>query len=102
MVSDRARQQWGAFVKVRGADTALFRERDELHRFLVGLQLRGEPLSAADLGALLDEADVDGDAREQLVERIEWGLALLHAYGNQVRLDEDAYDEVDRCDGFEI
>ena len=44
----------------------------------------------------------DGDRRGRLVERIEWGLAMPDACEHQMRLQEEAYDEVDRCRGLEV
>jgi len=102
MVSDRCRLQWGAYAQARGHDTAVFQARDELHRFLVGLHLRGEVLSAADLGSLLDEAGVDAAERDELVERIHWGLALLDSYRARVEEEQAEYDEVREYGGFEI
>ena len=102
MVSDRARQLWSAYVRARGTGTAPFCERDELHRFLVGLHLRSEVLSAAGLASLLDEAGVEGDERQALVEGIESGLALLDAYVRQVGMEDGAYEDVETFGGFEI
>lgn len=102
MVSDRAREQWRAYVRARDRDTALFDERDELHRFVVGLHLRTEMLSTADLGSLLDEAGLDAGEREAVTDGIESGLSLLAAYDQLVRQEDEAYSDVDRHGGFEI
>lgn len=103
MLSDRAREQWAAYVQARGSDTALFDERDELHRFMVGLHVRGEPLSAADLASLLDAAGLaEGDERDGIVSRIEAGLALLDSYERHLNVEHEVYGEVERYGGFEI
>ena len=93
MLSERARHQWTAFAMARLAATAAFGDRDELHRFLVGLHLRGELLSAAELAGLLDEAGLTGADRDDLVTLIESGLALLTSYDRMRGAEERAYAE---------
>ena len=102
MLSDRARLQWDSYVQARGDDKGPFRARDELNRFLVGVRMRGEPVSAADLAALMDEAGVQGAERDELVTRVEWGLSLLDAHAHQLDLEDSAYTEVHQYGGFEI
>ena len=102
MLSERARHQWTAFATARQAHTTPFGERDELHRFLVGIHLRGEVLAAAELGALLDEAGVEGREREDLATVVEAGLALLSAYDRQVEYEEQTYEEAQDHGGFRI
>jgi hypothetical protein len=68
----------------------------------VGVHRRGEVLSPAELSALLDEAGVDGAERDELVERVEWGLALLDVYARQVDAEDTAHDEVTEHGGIGI
>jgi hypothetical protein len=102
MSSQWARLEWDAYVQTRGHDNGPFRANDELNRFLVGVKIRGELLSAAELAALLDEAGVQGAERDDLVARIEWGLSLLDAYTRQRDLADEAYAEVQESAGVEI
>ncbi|MGH9282703.1 MAG: hypothetical protein ACRD0S_07170 [Acidimicrobiales bacterium] len=101
MLSERARHQWSAYVSARTADLSPFGNRDELHRFLAGIHLRGEVLAAAELKTLLDEAGVEGQEREDLVGLVEAGLALLQAYDRIVDAEDQAYEDVDEA-GFRI
>ncbi|MGH9179584.1 MAG: hypothetical protein ACRD0N_13645 [Acidimicrobiales bacterium] len=97
MLSERARQQWTSYAHARSADLSPFGDRDELHRFLVGLHLRGEVLAAGDLKGLLDEAGVAGQEREELVALVESGLALLEAYDRVVEAEDSNYDDADEA-----
>jgi hypothetical protein len=101
MLSDRARHQWTAFATARKADTAPFGRRDELNRFLVGVHLRGEQLTAAELSDLLDEAGVEGQDREELVSLVETGLGLLAFYERQLEVEERGYEDPEGA-GFRI
>lgn len=102
MLSERARQQWAAFALARTADTAPFGDRDELHRFLIGIHMRGEPLAAAELSALLDDVDLSAGERQELVSFVEWGLALLAAYDRVVEAEDEAYQECTDIGGIEV
>lgn len=102
MSSEWARLEWDAYVQTRGHDDGPFRADDELNRFLVGIKIRGELVSAAEMAALMDQAGVRGAERDDLVTRIEWGLSLLDAYTGQVDMADAAYAEVQECGGFEI
>ncbi len=101
MLSERARHQWTAYAEARAAAAAPFGDRDELHRFLVGIHLRGELLPAPELRALLDEAGLEGSERDEAVTLIDFGLALLAFYDRLVENEDGAY--VDAEDhGFRI
>lgn len=93
MLSDRARHQWAAYATARKAATAPFGHRDELNRFLVGLHLRGEQLTAAELSDLIDAAGVHGQDREELVSAVETGLELLAFHQRQLEVEERGYDD---------
>lgn len=101
MLSDRARHQWRAYTEARAAAAAPFGDRDELHRFLVGMHLRGELLPAAELRGLLDEAGIDGRERDEIVTLIESGLALLDLYDRLVENEDGAYQDAEDH-GFRI
>lgn len=101
MLSDRARYQWTAYATARRADTAPFGVGDELNRFLVGIHLRGEQITAAELGDLIDEAGVEGKDREELVTLVETGLGLLSFYERQLQVEERGYEDPEGA-GFRI
>lgn len=102
MLSDRARLQLDAYVQARGHGNGPFRAPDETARFLVGVKMRGEPFSAAELGALMDGAGAQGAERDELYTRVEWGLSLLDVYVRHLDLEDSAYTEVHEYGGFEI
>lgn len=101
MLSERARHQWTAYVRARSAEVAPFGDRDELHRFLIGIHLRGEDVAAPELRPLLDEAGLAGEERQDVMTLIESGLALLAAYDRLVEGEDGAYEDSDDH-GFRI
>ena len=101
MISERSRAQWVSYVAARLAESTPFGDRDELHRFLVGIHLRGEQLTAPELRELLDLVSADAVERDTLTEFIEGGLALLQSYDRLVDGEDSAYsNQVDG--GFHI
>ena len=101
MLSERSKVQWDAYVAARSAQTTPFGHRDELHRFLVGVHLRGEPLTAQELRALLDRVTGDDAERDALAAFVEQSLALLRFYDQLVEGEDDNYS--DRAEGgFEL
>lgn len=89
---------WDAYVAARSAQTTPFGDRDELHRFIVGVHLSGEPLTAQDLRELLDRVAGDDAERDALATFIEQSLALLTFY-DQRPGDDDDYDS-DQMEGW--
>ena len=84
MLSERSKAEWDAYVAARSAQTTPFGHRDELHRFLAGIHLRGESLTAGELGQLLDQVTDDDAERDSLTDFVEQGLALLQYYDHLV------------------
>lgn len=93
MLSERARLQWDTYVAARKAHATPFGDRDELHRFVIGITLRGELLTTSELGDLLDKATTDPAERDALAAFIEDGLALLASYERLVEAEEAAYSD---------
>lgn len=102
MLSERSRSQWETFVRARRTGTATVLERDELHRFLVGVHVRGEELTAHELKELLDGTDLDDDDRVALTTFVSSGLGLLVSYDAIVEEDQRAYEDDFADDGFEM
>lgn len=101
MLSQRARLQWDTYVAARQAQATPFGHRDELHRFLIGIHLRGEQVTAAELGELLDGATADAAERDALGALVDNGLALLVSYERQVAAEDASYVE-DVHGGFQV
>lgn len=97
MLSERSRQQWTTYAQARAAEGSPFGDRDELHRFLIGVHLRGEALAAGELKGLLDEAGAEGQDREDLVALVESGLALLEFYERLVEAEDANYEDADEA-----
>ena len=91
MLSERARLQWDTYVAAKQAQATPFGHRDELHRFLIGIHLRGELLTAPELRELLDSATADATERDALADFIEAGLALLASYERIMAAEDEAY-----------
>lgn len=91
MLSERLRRQWDAYLTARAAGPTAFAARDELHRFLAGVHRRGEDLTAAELGELLDAAGAGAADRDALARAVESGLALLTAYDRGADAEEPAH-----------
>lgn len=102
MSSERSRLQWDGYAQARAGASAVFHARDELHQFPVGAHMRCEVLSTGEVSALLDEAGVEGSERDELAERVQWGLALVDSYARQLEMEDEAYTEVREYGGFEI
>lgn len=88
MLSERSRLQWDTYVAARKAQAAPCGDRDELHRFMIGVHLRGEQLTAPELGDLLDAAGADAAERDAVSTFVENGMALLQSYDRLVDADE--------------
>lgn len=97
MLSDRSRLQWDTYLAARQAQATPFGHRDELHRFLIGVHLRGEQLAVAELRELLAKAGTDGPERDALHAFVEDGLALLASYERIVAVEDEA--DVDGVEG---
>ena len=97
VLSDRARLQWDAYVAARRAQLVPFGDRDELHRFLIGIHLRGEVFTEGELAVLVDRATGDASERDALVSFVEGGLALLESYERLTAAEDEAY--VDGAEG---
>lgn len=93
MLSERTRLQWDTYVAARRAQATPFGDRDELHRFLVGVHLRGELLTAPELRDLLDKVTADAAERDALGTFVENGLALLVSYEGLLAAEDEAYNE---------
>lgn len=93
MVSERSRLQWETCVAARQARTTTFSDRDELHRFLVGIHIRGEQLIAPELGHMLEATGADDAERDTLAAFVEDGLALPLAYDNLMEAEDEAYSD---------
>ncbi|MDP9389742.1 MAG: hypothetical protein M3Q48_17955 [Actinomycetota bacterium] len=102
MLSERSRSQWDTFVRARASDTAPVLERDELHRFLVGVHLRGEELTAHELKELLDGTDLGDEDRLALTSFVSSALGLLTSYDAILEEDQRAYEDDPADDGFEL
>ncbi|MGI8685059.1 MAG: hypothetical protein ACR2MO_08245 [Acidimicrobiales bacterium] len=95
MLSDRSRLQWDTFLAARRAHATPFGDRDELHRFIIGVHLRGEQVTAPDMGELLDKAGAGVSERETVGSFVENGLALLASYERIVAFEDGAYADSD-------
>lgn len=93
LLSERARLQWDAYVAAKQAQTTPFGDRDELHRFLIGIHLRGEQLTTGELGELLDQATGEATERVALETLVDDGLALLTSYERIMAAEDAAYDD---------
>lgn len=91
MLSERARLQWDTYVAARKSHATPFGDRDELHRFLIGVHLRGEQLTARELRDLLDIATDEAAERDALLTFVEDGLALLVSYERLTAAEDEAY-----------
>lgn len=91
LLSERARLQWDTYVAARKAHATPFGDRDELHRFLIGIHLRREQLTAPELRDLLAGATDEAAERDALGTFVEDGLALLASYERLTAADEEAY-----------
>lgn len=91
MLSERARLQWDTYVAAKQAQTTPFGDRDELHRFLIGVYLRGEQFTAPEMKDLLDKATADVAERDALGTFVEDGLALLASYERLTAAEDEAY-----------
>lgn len=102
MLSERSRSHWETFVRARGSGSAPVLERDELYRFLVGVHLRGEEVTAHELKELLDSADLGDDDRLALTAFVSSALELLASYDAILDEDRRAREGVAGDDGFGI
>lgn len=101
MLSERSRVQWDAYAAARTAQATPFGHRDELHRFLVGVHLRGETPTAQELRELLGKVTADDAERDGLTDFVEQSLALLQFYDRLVDGEDEHY--TDRVEGgFEL
>lgn len=101
MLSERARLQWDTYVAAKKAQATPFGDRDELHRFLIGVHLRGEQFTAPELGELLGKVTADVAERDALATFVEDGLALLASFERLTSAEDEAY--VDGAqDGFQV
>lgn len=90
MLSERSRRQWAAYLAAREAQATPFGDRDELHRFLVGVHRRGEELTAPELRDLLEQSGADPAERDTLAAVVEDGLSLLASYERLVAAEGPA------------
>lgn len=102
LLSERTRLQWNTYLAAKKAQATPFGDRDELHRFVIGVHLRGELLTAAALRDLLDQATGDGAERDALASFVEDGLALLASYERLVAAEAGDDDEGGVHGGFMI
>lgn len=86
-------------MAAREAQATPFGHRDELHRFLIGINLRDEQLTAPELRDLLEA--VPAPERDALAGFIEDGLALLASYDRLVAAEDAAYGEGVH-DGYQV
>lgn len=91
MLSERSRLQWDTYLAARQAQSTPFGHRDELHRFLIGVHLRGEQVAVTELRDLPDKAGADGPDRDALHAFVEDGLALLASYERLIAAEDEAY-----------
>jgi len=95
VLSERSNLQWDTYMAARRAHATPFGNRDELHRFLIGVHLRGEQLTAPEMGELLDRAGADAAERDAIGTFVEDGLALLASYERIVAFEDGAYADSD-------
>lgn len=99
MLSERSKLQWDTYPAAHRALATPFGDRDELHPFIIGAHLRGEQLTAPELGELLDKGGADAAERDAVASLVENGLALLASYERIVAFEDGAHGDGDG--GFE-
>ena len=95
MLSERSRLQWDTYLAARRAQTTPFGDRDELHRFVIGVHLRGEQMTAPEPGELLDEGGAGAAERDSMGSVVEIGLALPSSYARIVAFADGAHADDD-------
>lgn len=95
MLSERSKLQWDTYLAARRAQATPFGDRDELHRFVIGVHLRGEQATVAEMGELIDKASPDTTERDAIGSFVEDGLALLASYERIVSFEDGAYVDND-------
>lgn len=102
MISERSRTEWEGFARARASAAAPFLDSDRLFRFLVGLHLRGEELTAHELKELLDGTGLGEGERRDLTAFVEAALGMLAAYDAVLGEDRPGHGSGASVSGDEV